>query len=193
MAAEAAVDLLTVDVAAVTARVTADLLEAEKAELETMDEKALFAEAAKIEAELQRAVAALQAKSGADMTADAEAPKPIGPCTAFEGTPIDCGLIAASAVQAADEDVAYLEAELAKATAALETAKATPKAAEAAASTSSPARSPSKIALDMLDAGLTKTAEKTNLPRQTVAAAAAATAVAAVAGLVGIFAKGRRK
>ena len=185
--AESAVDLLTVDVAAVTAHITAAT--SEKAELEAMDETALFAEAAKIEAELQLAVAALEAKSSAKASV-VEAPKPIGPCIAFEGTPIDCGLVAASAVQAADEDVVYFEAELSKATAALEIAKAKPKAT---VSISSPARSPSKIALEMLDAGLTVTAERTNLPRQTVAAAAATAAVAAVAGIVGIFAKGRRK
>ena len=200
------VKLLTVDAdllaAAVSTRITK--LVARDADLEALDAASLVTEAENIEAELQRAVKALQAKSAATTEATSAA-APIGPCTPFEGVSIDCGLVAAAAILAASEDVAYYEAELAKATAALEKKKM--KGVETRDlrrsrdfSPTSSARaptamaSPSKVAIEMLDAGIDATAEKTNLPRSTVVAAAAVgavagAAVAAAAAVVGMFRK----
>ena len=140
----AAVDLLSVDVAAITAAVTAKALEAEKAEIENMDEKALLAEAAKIEAELQKACAALEKKKGGNSTASA-ASAPTGITANFEGTPIDCGRIAAVVVAAIEEDETYLEAALAAAKAALERKNSgkSDKAAPASATTMAAPAAPS--------------------------------------------------
>lgn len=212
----AAVDLLSVDVAAITAAVTAKALEAEKAEIENMDEKALLAEAAKIEAELQKACAALEKKKGGNSTASA-ASAPTGITANFEGTPIDCGRIAAVVVAAIEEDETYLEAALAAAKAALERknsgksdkaapASATTMAAPAAPSTPSKAtRSSSSLAEKLRDPNsplmkmgskavevLDETAEKVGQPRGVIVAAVIGAAAAAGAALAGLFGKARK-
>ena len=101
-------DLLSVDVAAITAAVTAKALEGEKAEIENMDEKALLAEAAKIEAELQKGVCSSRRRRV--VTAQrARRALSTGITANFEGTPIDCGRIAAVVVAAIEEDETYLD------------------------------------------------------------------------------------
>ena len=215
MASAAAADLLSVDVNAISSKVAADVIEAEKQTLASMDEKELFSEAAKIEAELQRAMAALAKKTGGDGSAGSSSGTagPIGPyAVSPDGTPIDCGAVAAAAI-AACETQTYLEAELAKAKAALEKAKSKPPRARApqkngvggdagAGAGASPPSTPSRArelvrtitspVIDAADQALDSASVKLQVPKSTVAAAVAGMAVAAGALVTGLLSRSRR-
>jgi hypothetical protein len=106
-AIEQAVNLMSIDVDAITKQATASLVEAETKALLALPDDQLFAEVAKIEAELKKAQAALQCKQ-ANATPDAT----IGPCTIFEGSPIDCGKVAKAAIAAVEDLEAMAEADL---------------------------------------------------------------------------------
>lgn len=228
MAVDEAVSLLSIDVAAVTANVAAEALAAEKAYVEALPDDKLFAEASSIEAELAKALAVLEKKkqaapAPAPPAADAAAPSSSnGPVALFEGTPIDCGAVAAAAVAAQvaalsdaelEKLVADTEAELAKATAAMERKRAAPATPAPRVSfsnaddttplasdrTPSPLKRMGESASKLIDATSEKaselldaTSEKTGVPKSTLAATLIGGAVAIGAGLVGALAKRRR-
>ena len=132
--AEKAVDLLTVDVEAVKQVASAEVITEQRRAMEGLSTDELFAEAAKVEEALQKAVAALEAKkAGGGGSGSGAARDKVGPIALFEGTPIDCGAVAACAVAAAygamdgaalEALIAQTEVELSKAKAALERKKA---------------------------------------------------------------------
>lgn len=217
MAAEDAVNLLSIDVAAVTAKVVADAMASEKSYVESLPDDKLFAEAAAVEAELAKALAALQKKKeAAGATAAPSCEK--GPIAYFECTPIDCGAVAAAAVAAmtaglsqADVEamISSTEAELAKAKAALERKLAAPPQTAAAPSTGSapsttpvdttvsssdsakvpsPLRRAATSAVQLLDAA----EEKTGVPKSTLVASVVTGAIALGASLLGAFSRGRK-
>jgi len=128
MPAEEAASLLSVDIEAITAQVTQEAAASERAAIEALPDDALHAEAQRVEAELASALATLAKKSAASASAGppTAAAASTGPIAFFEGTPIDCGKIAA-AVSAAELDaiddlsglITRIEAKLRKAEAAL--------------------------------------------------------------------------
>lgn len=215
---EAAVNLLSVDAEAVVRNTTAAVVEAEKAHVESLSDEALLSEAAKVEAELQKALAALAAKKQA---AGVSVPvAAAGPSAIFEGVPIDCGAVAAVAVGAALESMSdaalkamtgETEAQLASAKKALEAkrrgapaAAAAPATARAPAAQSSaapqtptsrarePPSSPFSPLVARASEMLDDASAKSGLPKQTIAAAAVGAAVAAGVALVGMFGRRRR-
>jgi len=207
MAAADASSLLTVDVDQVAVAVEKDVLASAKAAVEALPDDKLMAEVSAVEAELAKALAALAKKGGSSAAASSSS----GPIAFFEGAPIDCGKVAAVAIDSYFEHVsddelkkliASTEASLAKAKACLEkklAAPATPsKAAAAAVSTDSPSSASPMMArmgesakklVGAVDDGL-KTAEaKTGVPKETLAATLIAGAVAVGASILGAFAK----
>jgi len=218
---EAAVDLLGIDADAVMRNATAAVIEAEKAHMESLSDEALLAEAAKVEAELQKAMAALAAKKQAT-NACAVVPAVAGPSAFFEGTPIDCGAVAAVAMGAALDamsDAALkamiddTEAQIASAKKAIEAKRSAPSGATKAAAPAAPSgsaaqrsappqtptsrsREPPSSPFSPLVARaselLDDASAKSGVPKQTLAAAAVGAAVAAGVALVGIFGRRRR-
>jgi len=132
--------------------------EADKTQLGELSDEALFAAVALVEADLAAAKAALAVKSTSDAL-----PKTAGPCTMFEGTPIDCGAMADAVVATYLHSIptpeletmtAETQAKLAAATAALEAKRAAPatapttEAKRAAPATAPTTSSPSQSAKD---------------------------------------------
>lgn len=210
-----AASLLSVDLDQVTATISKETLAAEKAHVESLPDDKLFAEAAAIEAELAKALAALKKKGGAPPAPPAGAASSSeGPIAVFEGAPIDCGKVAEAAITAqlaalSEADlkamIASTEVELAKAEACLAAKKAAgpaatpskrPAAAAADADADANGRSPlQKLGesvtqlTDMVDTGLDKAEARTGVPKSTLAATVVAGAVAVGASLIGLFAK----
>ena len=217
--AQSAVDLLSVDAATIAANVTAEALKVEQVSLETLDESALLAEAANVEAQLKRALAALEKKKAESSGACAGACGS-GTVAFFEGTPIDCGRVAAAIVAELEEDESYLEAALAAVKSAIAKRKSGGSSAGGRASSSAGGRAsssaapstPSKAAASasalyekvtnpespLMKMGtsavqlLDDTAVKVGQPRNVVAAAVIGAAVAAGAAIAGLFSKSRK-
>ena len=214
-----AVSLLSVDVAQVTETVAKEALAAEKAYVEGLPDDKLMAEVACVEAELAKALAALEKKKGAAAAAAGEKASFKGPIALFEGTPIDCGAVAAAVVQAQmdalstaelEAEIAQIKAELEKANAVLKRKQSAPaaaaSAAPAAAASAAPAQAPrvsfSKSAVpppsplkrmsQSASQLLDDASEATGVDKTTLAATVIAGAAAVAAGLVGMFARGRR-
>lgn len=198
MSSDDATTLLSLDVAQVAAAASAAALDAQRSHVESLSDAALFEEAAAVEAELAKALAVLQRKSGE---------KKVGPTTMFEGVPYDCGALAAAAIGAAGLDantmaaadlealVAKTELELQKATAALERKKKAPAAAAASAAGASArgasAAGPSGSMRSSAASAVAITAEKTGMPPYAMAAAAAVALVAGAALLSMVFRRRR--
>lgn len=209
--AQSAVDLLSVDAATIAANVTAEALKVEQVSLETLDESALLAEAANVEAQLKRALAALEKKKAESSGACAGACGS-GTVAFFEGTPIDCGRVAAAIVAELEEDESYLEAALAAVKSAIAKRKSGGSSAGGRASSSAAPSTPSKAAASasalyekvtnpespLMKMGtsavqlLDDTAVKVGQPRNVVAAAVIGAAVAAGAAIAGLFSKSRK-
>ena len=218
--AQSAVDLLSVDAATIAANVTAEALKVEQVSLETLDESALLAEAANVEAQLKRALAALEKKKAESSGACAGACGS-GTVAFFEGTPIDCGRVAAAIVAELEEDESYLEAALAAVKSAIAKRKSGGSSAGGRASSSAAPSTPSKAAAPstpskaaasasalyekvtnpespLMKMGtsavqlLDDTAVKVGQPRNVVAAAVIGAAVAAGAAIAGLFSKSRK-
>ena len=110
-----AVDLLSMtdaQIASITASATAALVETEQKKVDSLSDEELFAEAAKLEQELKKALAAAAKKGSPQAAAQATQ----GPVAVFEGVPIDCGAVADAAlkvdVEGSEVDVAKGMAEL---------------------------------------------------------------------------------
>ena len=137
MAAEGAADLLSIDASSVSVAVADATVAAEKAYIDSLPDDKLFDTISEVQEQLAKAMAALEKKGGAQPAASTS-----GPCAFFEGVPIDCGAVAAVAIQAYFDQlstaemqamVSTTEAELAKATAALAKKKSAPAPAAPAA------------------------------------------------------------
>jgi len=204
----ATADLLAIDAKTAAAKVGAIAADAEKAYVDALSDDQLFDTLASMQAELEKAMAAMQRKRVPDNLTTTD-----GPRSCYEGTPIDCGAVADAAIAGffaslttaeLEEMTKQTEADLAAAKAALAKKQAASSASSSGAastptkSSAAPARTASSPLLERAasalspvvakaDEMLEDAAAKAGVPKTTLGATLVAGAVAGAAVLFGAF------